>query len=257
MKAVLIIFATVTAVFLAACVAVGALLMLAQNAGDQYQEEFFAAVASGDPEKLLSLCHDDIRQSIDPPMLAAWMDAYNGHHGEFQGLSLADFRTETKTTAEGQLTISEGMVNFDGGPAKSRLVWLNGQIVEWKVDSDLLSDNWFSGPKSNDLYVARGEAFLRQFLGQEADAAYALMHPALQEALPREKFDAMVQTVAAEEGSLKSIAFEQAELDLTDGQWLTVYFQVQTEGSNFRSKVRFQFDGLQGHLLAFEMNADA
>ena len=256
MKTVVIIFAAICGVFVAACVTAAGLLLLAQGTGDQRQEAFFASVASGDPEEVLALCHPEMRQKVDAPVLAAWMDAFNESHGEFLQLSLSDFRTQTKLTAEGQLTTSEGTVDFAHGPARSRLVQLDGQIVEWKVDSQLLGNDWFRGPKTNDLYAARGEAFLRHFLEQDADAAYALTHPALREVLSEERFRAMISTVAAEEGALKSIELDQAELDLTDGQWLAVYYLIETEASTFRSKVKFQFEGLQGHLLAFELDAD-
>ncbi len=64
-------------VFLILIVGFVALLFWAHGEGEAQQRKFFAAIASGDPDKLIAMMDPKTIGPIDPPILKMWMDQIN------------------------------------------------------------------------------------------------------------------------------------------------------------------------------------
>lgn len=82
MKKVLMILGVV---FLAVIVGFVLLLVWAGESSAKDQDRFFTAVLSGDPAKVMELIHPEMREEVDEPVLAAWMECVKNHLGSYKG----------------------------------------------------------------------------------------------------------------------------------------------------------------------------
>jgi hypothetical protein len=229
------------------------LLVWAQGSGAKHQERFFAAVETGDARKVMTLFHPALQEAVDEPVLAAWIDRVRADLGSFEGLSAANFSTSTEMRSGAVFTESKGTVRFERGTAESKLVFADGKLVEFSVESPQIPSGWFQGPKSSGLYRQRGEEFLRLFLAGDADAAFAAMHPALQKAVPHEQLKEMIARVTSNAGQLKSVDFQTERLDAGELPTLRIFYAIECEDTQLSGEVDFQFEGMQGSILAFDI----
>ncbi len=222
--------------------------------GSNAQEKFFKAVESGDPTQVIALFHPAMMDQVDEPVLAAWMKAVKDNLGAYKSLSGTDFSVDTKYENGATTTESKGTVNFEKGTAQSKVVYRDGQIVEFNVKSDQIPEDWFQGPASTELYRQRGQEFLTALMQSDLKKAFDMMHPALQKEMPLEKLKTGVPGVVAKAGKLKSITCRTDKMNITDAeQTLTVSFDVQGESDSLDGTVEFRFIGLKGNLTAFNL----
>lgn len=255
MKTVLIVLGIV---FLVVVVGIAALFMLGHSAGGSGQEKFFAAVNAGDAQAVINLMHPALREQVDEPVLAEWLKAVNANLGKYQGLSATDFNSETKYENGVKTSLSKGAVNFEKGTAKSELKFQDDLLVAFDVTSDKIAPDWFKGPGKTDLYQQQGKKFIELALGGQADKAFEMEHKVIQEQMPLEKFQAVTGRIAKAMGKVKSVEYSSDSATGKDSQIsLDILYQVKCEKKTFPAKVRFQFVGLKGHLVAFDLTGDA
>lgn len=241
-------------VFLVLVVLIAGLLFWAQRSGAELQDKFFRAIASGKSEQALALMDPALREKIDEPVLAAWMAAINAKLGPCQGLRKTDFQTSSEIKDGATLTRSKGTVDFQKGAARSELVLRNGLLVQFSVESERLGDKWFQGPATNELYHERGKQLLTLLASGDAAKARAMMHEALQEAMPLEKLQGLLAALREKTGALRSITWQKDEFEDKDGQRLKVLYGAEFEKKPMAGMVQFRFVGLQGHILAFDLS---
>jgi hypothetical protein len=239
-------------VMLVAIGAFVALLAWANKAGGKLQNTFFNAVVSGNPENVLTLCDPRLREQIDAPILAAWIDEVHDKLGAYRGLSGTDFGTNSKTTDAGWIVESKGTVHFEHGDAKSDLTFCNDLLTAFSVNSDKLAGNWFQGPRETKLYQQRGEEFIRKFLAQDETGATALMAKELRAAVPDDKLRELMKTFDGKTGKLKSIAYREDKFTKENSGTLKVYYDLDCEHGKFVAEIKFQFNGLKGYLEGFD-----
>jgi hypothetical protein len=79
-----------------------------------------------------------------------------------------------------------------------------------------------------------------------------MMHAALQKKMPLDTLKQALESMLAQTGKLKSITCEREEFKSgEDGESLTVHFRIAMENGPVNGLVEFQFDGLKGHIIAF------
>ena len=227
-------------------------LIWAQRAGSALQEKFFTAILSGEPKQVTALFGPSLREEVDEPVLAAWMAEVKAQLGSWKGLSATHFNTATKSEGGVQRTDTVGTVEFEKGQAHSELVWRDGQLIGFKIESEKLKD-WFTGPASTELYRERGKEFLTAFLGGEPDKAFARMHESLQKLAPIEKLKTMAAGILANAGRLQSVAYSAEKAEPGDPYALTISYKVACERTSTTATAKFQFVGMKGHLVAFNV----
>lgn len=240
-------------VFLLGVAVVAGILVWAHRAGQRGQDRFFAAVAAGDPGQLTALFHPALAQKVDPPVLAIWMAAVNERLGAYQGLSRTGFETKSEAVEGGARTTSQGTARFAGGEAEVKLVSLNGQLVEFEVASPKL-EGWFH-PPVDSLYRERASEFLRALVDGRDEAAYSMMHPELQKVMPLAAIGKTMQSVRAEIGAWESVEYENdTGYSVEDGlPTLRMVGLIRGTQAKAKAMVKFQFPGLRGELLGFEI----
>ena len=235
-------------------VGIGSLLVIANRAGENSQRPFFEAVASGNPDNVIAMLDQDVQSDLDAPVLAEWMKAVNERLGKYQGLSSTGFRTHFATVNGENTTTSSGTVLFERGEATSEIVYVDGKIVKFKIDSPLLDEKWFEGPSSSELYFDRAARFYQQFADKELDAAYESMHEALQDEVTPQSFAEMRTAVESIAGDIDQIAVVGAEFTDGDSQMLQVQLKLHGLNSDLNATADYQFVGLKGVLNGFHMS---
>ncbi|MEW6358996.1 MAG: hypothetical protein AB1696_21870 [Planctomycetota bacterium] len=233
------------------------ILVVAFQSGEKQQEEFFAAVLSGDPAKVTAMLHPAFSNLLDEPVLQLWMNGVKEGLGEYKGLSATNFNASTNKTDKGWLTESKGTVNFEKGTAESELQMLDGKITMFKVDSDKIDPKkWFAAAPKSPFYHERGKNFLTLLLTDKVNDAFAMMHESLQQAMPLDKLNQAMPSVKERFGGLKSIEFASEEFTPGDSPKLKVLYKVLCEKGETTGYVTFQFIGLKGHILGFRVPAE-
>jgi len=232
------------------------LLVWAKKTGGKHQEKFFAAIATGDAGKVMAQFHPALSEEVDEPVLEVWIQAVNENLGAYKGLSAADFHTSTKYENGVALTESKGRINFEKGKAQSELKLRDGKLIAFNVTSDSIPKDFFKGPASTDLYRRRGKEFLTLFLENKPDQAFEEMHPNLQKAVPLDKLKDMISKVASKAGALKSITYQSEDITPGDIVKLGVTYKVECEKASTTALVEFQFVGLKGHLVSFDLTKE-
>jgi hypothetical protein len=252
MKKILIVLGIV---FLAVIAGVAALLIWAGASGSAMQEQFFTAVLSGDPGQVTTMFHSALREEVDEPVLATWMVVVKKNLGSYQGLSKTDFNTSTKYKDGQKVTESSGMVNFEKGQAHTELVFRDGKLVKFLVKSDKLPDDWFTGPAGTELYRERGKEFLARFMSNKPDAGFSMMHPALKDKMPLDKLTKLAADTCSKAGKLRTITYQSEKYDPKE-KILKVHYTLECENASAKPLVEFEFVGLKGHLIAFNLSGD-
>ena len=251
MKKVLVLLGVL---FVVAVALVVVFFVTLHRTGGGMQETFFAAVATGDPKQLTAMFHSSLVRQVDEPVLAEFMKLVNDRRGRFRGLRKMNWNTAMRTEAGVKIVESRGTVEFEKGPATSELVFHNGKLIKFFLSWENFPKDWFTGPADTALYRRRGEAFLKAFLERRGDDAFAMMHPALQKSMPAPKLKAMIAGVTAKAGGVKGIEHDAEEVSKGRPVHLKVRYKVVCEKASTTAEVDFQFVGLKGHLVAFDLN---
>jgi hypothetical protein len=241
-------------VFLVLVVLFAGLLFWGARKGAELQGKFFAAVGSGKTDQVLKLMDPVLVADIDEPVLAAWMTAFNAKLGPFQALRKTDLSTSARLVDGDTVTESKGVVDFQSGSAKSELVFRNGLLLKFHIQSEQLGNKWFQGPADKTLYRERGKQLLTHLAKGESEQAFAMMHEDLRQAMPLDKLQKSGAAMREETGPLKSIAWEKDEWDGKDGPRLDVHYRAEFEKKSMAGLVRFHFQGLKAHILKFSLS---
>ena len=231
-----------------------AVVYWSQRSATYLQQRFFTAVTSGRPERVEELFTPALRGQVDRPVLAAWMDAVNANLGTFRRFSRTDFHTSIEEEAGVKVTASKGTVLFEKGSARSELVFHDGRLMSFSVESAAIPPDWLREPIDTQLYRERGRQFLAYVLSENPDAAFAMMHESLRDVFPLGKLKAMIAENAPA-GELRSITYEAEARQADKGHDLRVFYRVSCENAQGTAAVVFQFVGMKGHILAFDLDA--
>ncbi len=237
--------------FILLVVGCGAILFFAHKAGNDVQEDFYTAVLSGDVAKVKAQFHPELAQKVDDPVLAAWMKAVKRDLGAFKGMSASNFKTSINQTSNGSEVTSKGVAEFEKGEAESMLKLLDDKIVAWEVKSKSLPKNWFSSLEDASFYDRKARAFLGAVLTGDAETSWKLMHPNLQAKLKAEDWPGAVKRIQ-ERYKDQTLALDHHDFKPAPPQEVVMFYGVAgTEGAPIT--VRFQFEGMVGHLLGFKI----
>ena len=215
------------------------------------QQDFFRALQSGQVKQLTEQMRPELLEQVDEPVLAAWVNAMNEQLGAVRSIKQTSFEKEANLTISTEKT--EATVEFERGTATSSLKTANGKIISFNVVSAELDEDWFQGPADTKLYQELGKTFIKRFLNGQANDAYAMCHPALQEVVDADAFVVMVEQIRGSAGSLKEATFKESRMDLSaGGQTLLLDFDINCEKATGTCEIKIQFVGLKGHLLGYD-----
>jgi hypothetical protein len=238
-------------VFLVLVVAIVALLVWAHGKGEKEMTTFFQAVETGQPEKVRALMAPELAKEFDPPIFKMWLDAFNERMGSFSGLAKSNFNTKTQATGNGTVTVIEGTAMFEKGEAEVSMQYTDGKMTFLKINSDAMEKNWFSKP-DEEFYKARAKEFIEDLTALRAEAAMAMMYPALYEQVSQEQLVEGMTKFREKYGQLKTITFDDVlfKSGSNDGA-MRLLMKCECEKQTVPAYVDFQFLGMRGQIVAF------
>jgi len=222
-------------------------LYLAYKESTSVQEDFYAAVATGNPATLKAMFHPSLHEEVDDAMLAAWMKAMNERLGAFTGMAANGFNLSINHTDKGKEVKSEGTAEFEKGTAQSLVRTLDDKIVQFNVESETLGKDWFQTLDDRSAYDAHARSFLEAIRAGDADKAWGLMHSSLQADAGKERWPGMVETLKAKLGG--------GDLELARDEFvpgpppiLALWYGGDAGG---QVKLEYRPQGMKLHLVAF------
>ena len=236
-------------VFLVLIVLFGGLLLWGFLKGSEIQEDFYEAVSSGDPDRVLGLMHDDLTKEIDRPVLAAWMAHFKERMGALKGLSKSNFSTKT----ENGVTTSKGKVEFEKGDVDSSLTLMDDKIVEFHVKSKNLEGPWLDSLADTTLYRERGKEYFDHLARGDFQAAFGMMHESLQTEMPLESLTSGMEGMKVKVGEMRSVTYDREEFTAGNPSTLEIYYSVECAERAAEGRVKFVFGNLRGDLIGFNI----
>lgn len=209
------------------------------------QDDFWAAVGTGDASKVMAQFHPELRKEVDEAVLAAWVKAVNEKLGAFDKLALDGIDADYKTTDQGDEFKTEGTAVFAKGEAKSLIRTIDGKVVQFQVNSDQIGDDWLT-ELDHTAYDEHARRYLDAVRAGEEDTAWAMMHEELQADVGQDKWSAMAQALAAKlgEGELKL-----ARHEFVPGKKAVLALWYEAAGGPV--KLVYRPVGMKMHLMGF------
>ena len=232
---------------------VGILLAAAYQGNHKLQMPVFKAIAEEDTDGFLALCDPRLRDEIDPPLLLSWMSAMNESLGQCRFEPVGAFNINVEKTPGETITKSSGGIQFEKGTASSKLVFLNNKIIQFSIDSDRLPGDWFNGPAETSFYQQHSEVVIRALLDRRLDELKVMLHPALIEAAPDSKLNEICDLGDGWAGNVTSVTATEANFHRHANEQLVVDLTVTSDKGVVDATVTFTFDGLKGHVTAFNV----
>jgi hypothetical protein len=229
------------------------LLIWSHEKGEDTQEQFFQAVLSGDPARVMAQFDPEVAAQVDEPVLALWMAAIREHLGAFKGLAASKFSTSASTANGRSRLESSGTVHFEKGDATSSLVYVDGKIVKFEVLSDKLPDPWFQAPPANAHYVARGQACLEALLQLRVEDARAMMHESLRQKVDAETAAKGIEAFVDKLGGFTSLTPTGSRFEPGKTPLLEVTYAIQGGSGAAVGTIGFQFTPWKGELTSFDV----
>lgn len=229
------------------------ILFLGCQIGGKHQAEFFQAFFSGDPEKVISMCHPAIREKVDAPVLLAYMNSAHDHLGSYTRMSPTDFNSSSNFSGNVKTVEIKGTAEFEKGKAKTELVYQNDVITSFEIVPENFSRDWIKKLAGTKLFQDRGKEFLNLIVSGENEKAYSQMHEELKKIITPEKLGEMSKKVSEILGKPKSIVFdsEKMEVSVPNESYLYIDFKVEGDKATLNGQVKFQFIGFKAFILGF------
>ena len=244
-------------IFLLLIVGFGGLLVWAYREGEEQQQRFFDAIASGDPEQFIGLMDKRLADQVDAPVLRIWMTHVNEALGPFQGLAKSKFSTKKNLTDAGWVTETSGDALFENGPVQVGLTLVGDKLVGYEVSGDLLKKvDWLTESPADEIYRERAKSLIRHLVAREADEALAMVHETLRQRITADQLVAGMTRFAEQYGELEGIEITDETFVATpDDKSLTVKMLCTFSKQKAPAEVRFEFDTARGHITAFDIPA--
>lgn len=202
------------------------------------------------------MIHPVLKPAIDPPVFQAWLESISDALGEFTELNDKQVALRTIYESGNEIVKVDGQAIFANGTASVTASAYEGLLIAFKVNTDLLADDWFQGVGDTTFYKERTEQFLRQWLAEDPAEAYALLHANLKQKMSLEEFADSVAGLKRQLGKLSSITIGNQVASTRKG--VTIPAKVLFDSQKSATvRMEYLFDGLKGHLIQFDLSPDA
>jgi hypothetical protein len=240
-----------------ALAAIVAMLKMANRVGDSVQSDFFAIVATNDPEVFLDAADPRMRDEVDVPLLRQWMETMNEKLGSYEGLEPTDFHSSTRFEKGNRIVETTGTIRFEHGTAKSELAFVNGKLEKFHVTSAQLGEDWLSAPHDTTIYRAKAETFYADVGNRDFEAAYGYLSESLRRKLLVDEFRTMVDQIGDGLGDFLRVDFVTEEFisSKDEGQRLLLRYKLVGTSGSFDAEAVFVFHGLKTHFSEFNVAA--
>ncbi len=229
-----------------------AVLVTANRAGENAQRPFFEAIATGDSSQVMALMAPSLHREVDEPALAAWMTAINQRLGKYEGIARLNFKTSCRYEKGVSTIRSVATVRFEKGSAQSEIVYADGKIVGFDVDSSALTPGWFKGPAKLTSYHEKAQKFFVDFAAGNAKNVQTQMHESLISNVSNGKLEKMFKGVKDLAGDIDSVDALDAIYD-SDEESVQVILKVHGEKTDLDAVATYRFFGLKSQLIQFNM----
>ena len=210
-----------------------------------------AALASGEPSRVMAWLDSVAAKNVDEPVLAAWMAALREHLGACRSIK-GGFASETRQVDGASATIYKGQARFAKGTADVAIEFRGNAVRDFSLDSEQLPDNWFKELPDTSLYQRRGKDLLTYLLTDRPRRAFDMLGEELRQDLTLDRLTMMTATGPLQRGELVSIAYAtQRYRHDASGHYLTIYYDITSSKGRSRGQVQFRFTNLTGHVVRF------
>lgn len=231
-----------------------------QNRDANPAEPFVAAINQEDAAALKRMFNAPLAEHTDVAVLQLWVNAVNDALG---AISIADPKVVivTQTTVEGQArqVISAPLMGAKQD-ATLELEVVGGGVNRFEILCDGIDPQWYEKLHKTDAYQKEAVAFLKAFLDDKADEAYALLHADAREMLPKESIRRMTAALHAQAGPLKGQPTYIRESFATfptpeyEERRLRLVYDIECElGPKTRAALDFKLEGFRFFLIAFDL----
>lgn len=250
---------TLAGAFMVALFGGGALYVF-QNRDANPAAEFVARMNQKDAASLRRLFNKPLGEHTDTVVLQLWVNAVTDALGPF---AVADPKsvvvTETEVNGEARQVVSAPLKGAKQD-ATLELEIAGGGINRFEILCDAIDPQWFEKLDKTNDYQKEAVAFLKAFLADKPDEAYALLHAEAQELLPETSMRQMTAALHDQAGALKGQPSYVGESFATfptrdyEERRLRLVYDIECElGAKTRAALDFKLEGFRFFLIAFDL----
>ena len=211
-------------------------------------KDFLTACYDGKIDEVFALFGDELRESIDRPMMISLANQMRLRLGKLDVFGKPKI---IRAGESNELIRLETDVMFEQGICKPIFVFKDQKLAGFQFETPLL-DNWFSGVDSIDYYRDFGRKFIGEFLEGKHAEAFAMCHPVLQKQLPDDTLPKMIERIKQELGEVKSIEFVRPLQEINEqSQKIYLYYDVNGTQQSKQCLISLQFSGMKAHFVGF------
>ncbi|MEQ1904768.1 MAG: hypothetical protein ABL888_11325 [Pirellulaceae bacterium] len=211
-------------------------------------KDFLAACYDGKIDEVFALFGEELRESIDRPMMISLANQMRVRLGKLDVFGKPKI---IRAGENNELIRLETDVMFEQGVCKPIFVFKDQKLAGFQFETPIL-DNWFSGVDSIDYYRDFGRKFIDEFLAGKHAEALAMCHPVLQKQLPDDTLPKMIERIKQELGEVKSIEFVRPLQEINGlTQKIYLYYNVNGTQNSKQCLISLQFSGMKAHFVGF------
>ncbi len=236
------------------------LMLYGKTSGQAQLSEYFAATQSASVAEIQETLHPKLVEGNDPQLLAAFIKALSDRFGAFERVETAGFEFRDALNGGVRLRSYKGTMVFERGSVPLVMSFLDEQLAGITIEDETIGAEVLSAsmvpPPDLAPYRARGEAFWRAAAGGEAERAFAMMGEPLQKKVGQTTF--VRQVGAMFDGkTLSDVRFVVSEVEPGSEDRVRMDYELTVDGRSLAAHTTFQFAGFNGHLMGFNLDADA
>ncbi len=225
-----------------------------RDSATKLAQDFLNACYDGKIDEVFALFGDELRDSIDRPMMISLANQMRSRLGK---LDVFGKPTIVRAGENNELVRLETDVMFERGVCKPVFVFKDQKMAGFQFETPIL-DNWFGGVDSIDAYRDFGRKFIDEFLAGKHAEAFAMCHPVLQKQLPDDTLPKMIEAIKAELGEVKSVEFVRPLQEINDRtQKIYLYYDIQGAQQSKQCLISLQFAGMKAHFVGFAFKNQA
>ena len=165
-------------------------------------ERLFLALEFGDVRRVIDLLYPSVRDQIDPPVMAAWMEEVQSRLGKFRAAVPRGHSTVVVDEFGSELVRSCAVAKFERVKRSPKLSPLAGRLRGYSSHRIALTIGTYCASTRKSI-AREPKSSCASIFGGDGPCAYDMMHPNLQRNLPWQEF-AKIVADAKQAGGLES-----------------------------------------------------
>ncbi len=218
----------------------------------EFEQSFFNAMVSGDPQKVVDLVHPTDKSNIIIEINAAYQAELQEEFGKFKSIA-PESSYNVATFSNGvEKNKCQGVANFENGSFTFKILSSFGTLDEFKIDRGFKP--WAKNIKEHSRIQQYGKRFLQTLATGQHDEILKLLPKEGFDSITEESIKAFQARLNENVGIIESIDVTSKTFDEDENHWRYDYVATGSKGKT-EGSATFEFTPWNAMIFAFNLNS--